>query len=853
MVTVGPTEPARLPPSDLVGLDPSWSRLVTVVDRAGIERTFHVLDRNPGDARLTLLCVHGNPSWSYLWRELVAAAPADARVVALDHLDMGFSERTGTARRLADRVDDLSRLTEALNVTGPVVTVAHDWGGPISLAWAQRHVESLVGIVLLNTAVHQPAGAPAPRVIRTVRSRRLLDRVTVDTAAFIQGALEMSTPRPTPEVRRGFLAPYGSPARRWAVGEFVRDIPLEADHPTSTALDQIAAGLDAFADTPTLMLWGAQDKVFSDLYLHDLEDRLPHASVHRYPAAGHFVSEDVDTTAAIVDWLTTIDETVDKSTGSARPSTLTDALRRSELAANMAVSEMSGDRPAITFGELDAIVDETASGLAASGVAAGDRVALMIPPGIDLAVSLYACWRLGAVAVLVDSGLGPKRMSAAVRAANPDLLIGIPKALAAARALRWPGRRISATSLSSVQRHALGAHDDLPTIRGRASSPPPVPVSDALAAIVFTSGSTGPSKGVRYTHAQLEAQRDALASLYEIGPDDRLVAAFAPFALFGPALGISSVVPDVDVAAPRTLTATALGDAVVASDATLVFASPASWVNVVRTQNDLTGDHHAAFDRVRLLLSAGAPVRTSVLSAARSLFPNARAHTPYGMTECLPVASIELDDIEAATGGDGVCVGSPAPGVDVMIDPLDAIGLPGGSPIADAGQVGEVLVRAAHARAGYDRLWHTTHRASLPVGWHRTGDVGQLDGAGRLWIGGRLAHVIGTASGPVTPVAIEQRVESLDDVHSAAAVGVGPTGTQQVVVVLATDDAPKRGRQASIERIDAVRAAVGDIDVAAVLETAALPVDRRHNSKIDRTAIAEWATHALAGRRIRSL
>ena len=126
MVAVGPTDPARLPPAGLDGLDPSWSRLVSVA-LDGTTRTFHVLDTHAEHSSpaptLTVLCVHGNPSWSYLWRNVLHQLPADIRGVAIDHLDMGFSDRTGTTRRLAERIDDLCALTSELGITGPVVTI----------------------------------------------------------------------------------------------------------------------------------------------------------------------------------------------------------------------------------------------------------------------------------------------------------------------------------------------------------------------------------------------------------------------------------------------------------------------------------------------------------------------------------------------------------------------------------------------------------------------------------------------------------------------------------------------------------------------------------------------------------
>lgn len=841
--------PAQLPPPGITGLDPSWSRLVEVPATDGVGRTWHVLDNRVENARLTLLCVHGNPSWSFLWRNVVAAAPEDVRVIAVDQLEMGFSERTGQPRPLATRVEDLCQLTAELGLDGPVVTVAHDWGGPVSLGWAKRHLEQLQGVVLLNTAVHQPEGASAPSLIRMVRTRGVLRRITVDTGAFITGAIEMSRPRLAPEVRAGFRAPYKTSALRQGIADFVEDIPLDPAHVSAATLDGIA-DLTALGDTPALLLWGPKDKVFSDLYLHDLEKRLPHAQVHRFNGAAHFVSEDADVVGALFDWLKPSDKP--DSLELRERSSLWAAIGEHPDTDQVAVAEMSAGVPSVSFGELADRVEATASGLAAAGVSAGDRVALMVPPSIDLTVALYGCWRLGASIVLIDAGLGPRGMSRALKSAEPDHFIGIDKALLAAKVLRWPGQRFSVSALSASRRKALKVVGDIRSMAHGDHPNVPVPDDDDLAAIVFTSGATGPSKGVRYRHHQVQANRDALLERYDIVPGDRLVAAFAPFALYGPTLGITSVVPDMDVTSPGTLEASALGDAVLAVDATLVFASPAALVNVVKTASSLTDEHRSAFEKVRLLLSAGAPVRPSLLRAANDLFPNAVARTPYGMTEVLPVADISLDEIETAAGGDGVCVGSVVSGVEVRISEVDPTGQAVGELTSEPGVMGEIIVRAAHARDGYDRLWHTQYKASQPPGWHRSGDVGHLDDDGHLWVGGRIGHVITTAGGPVTPVAIEQAVESLEQIEMAAAVGVGPVGTQQVVVVVELLAGPRRPCLGSLELHDQVRAVVAQ-DVVSVLVVAKLPVDRRHNSKIDRTRVASWAEDVLAGGRVAKL
>jgi acyl-coenzyme A synthetase/AMP-(fatty) acid ligase len=220
------------------------------------------------------------------------------------------------------------------------------------------------------------------------------------------------------------------------------------------------------------------------------------------------------------------------------------------------------------------------------------------------------------------------------------------------------------------------------------------------------------------------------------------------------------------------------------------------------------------------------------------------------MTEVLPVADISLAGVDAAGPGNGVCVGHPLPGVDVAIDPLvsDGDGLPSLS--NTPGIAGEVCIRAPHMRDGYDKLWLTERAASQPEGWHRSGDVGQFDEDGRLWIGGRMGHVVTTPDGPVTPVGIEHAVSSIAGIAEVAVVGVGPAGCQHVVVVVTPTPRPRRAGLADESLADEVRARVPETDVAAVLVAPALPVDKRHNSKIDRTRIAGWANRVLAGGRI---
>jgi acyl-CoA synthetase (AMP-forming)/AMP-acid ligase II/pimeloyl-ACP methyl ester carboxylesterase len=849
-----------VPPSGLPGLDPAWSR--SVVDARG--HSWHVLDHGSPE-HATLVCVHGNPTWSYLWRRFVAAAPPGWRVVAVDQLGMGFSQR-GVPRTLAERVDDLEAVLDALGVDGPVVTAGHDWGGAVSLGWAVRHRDRLAAVVLANTAVHQPSTSPAPGLIRLARTPALRHAVCAATPLFVRATTALSRPSLPGDVRDAYAAPYGTAARRRAVEEFVADIPLEPSHPSAATLDGIAEEIRKLDDVPVLLLWGPRDPVFSDRYLRDLRARLPHADVQRYEKASHLVLEDAPEAAGHAwAWITEHlpgppsgssaaplpDERHARRTGSDEPVTRPDAVGPALWTAlearagepSPAVVSTSG--ATISWDLLVRRVHELAVGLADHGVAPGDRVALLVPPGPDLTAAAHACWRAGASVVVADPGLGAAGLARALRGAHPAHVVGALPGLALAAALGVPGSRIAAGAvpLADVTLAALAR-------RGRAllDAGTPLPAEagpDDEAAVLFTSGATGPAKGVVYRHRQARAQLAALRGAYGITGDDRLVAAFPPFALYGPALGIPSAVPAV--LRPGALTAAALADAAAAVDATMVFASPAALRNVVATASASTAAQRAALARVRRVVSAGAPVPASLLHALGDVLPHATPHTPYGMTEALPVTDVALAEIDAAGPGNGVCVGRPLPGVDVAVVPF------GAELTREPGVTGEISVAGPHVKDRYDQLWAVQRGSAQEPGRHRTGDVGHLDAQGRLWVEGRLVHVIATAGGPVTPVGIEQRAEAVDGVATAAAVGVGPAGTQQVVVVVVPEPGIAARRPgAPLLAVDAlttaVRAAAG-VPVAAVLVAGALPVDIRHAAKIDRARVAGWAERVLAGSR----
>ncbi|MEO7398921.1 MAG: alpha/beta fold hydrolase, partial [Ilumatobacteraceae bacterium] len=287
------------------GMDPTWSRSIEVPGRDGVTHTWHVLDSAGGtphrEVLATIVCVHGNPTWSVLWRSVLARLGDRYRVVAVDQLGMGYSERTGR-RRFAQRVDDLDDVIEALAIDGPIVTVAHDWGGPIALGWVLRNQQRVRGVVLSNTGVAVPSGRRPPAVIRLAATGPITALVGHWTTAFVDGTLALSGRRISRVARSAYRAPYRRAEFRRAIADFVDDIPFSPLHPSAAEIAAVAERIHTI-DVPVLLAWGSRDPVFNDDFALDLAERLPAADRHRFCGVGHLAVEEADFAGLLDQWL----------------------------------------------------------------------------------------------------------------------------------------------------------------------------------------------------------------------------------------------------------------------------------------------------------------------------------------------------------------------------------------------------------------------------------------------------------------------------------------------------------------------------------------------------------------------
>ncbi len=501
----------------------------------------------------------------------------------------------------------------------------------------------------------------------------------------------------------------------------------------------------------------------------------------------------------------------------------------------------------VTFGALQRRVEAAAAGLLAAGVGPGTRTALLVPPTADFFVLAYALLRVRAVPVVVDPGIGLDRVRSCLGEVAPEAFVGVAKAHLARRALGWcPDARIAVTA-GPVPVPGTRSLRRLEREGSRRGPQAPVPRPDGTpAAILFTSGSTGPPKGVEHHEDGLLAQAELVRDLYGLGPGDVSLATFPPFALFGPALGMTTVVPRMDPTKPAKVVPSRVIRAARDSGATVMFGSPAVLDRLGRGAPE--GTHLFA---LRQVISAGAPVPRDVQRRVLGLLPpGAQVHTPYGATEALPVATIGSDELLALPDA-GICVGRPVAGVDVALMRVTDGPVATLTPdrLVGPGEVGEVVVRGRVVSPAYADRPEATTAAKLR--WdgelaHRTGDLASFDDAGRLWFAGRVAHVVHTADGPLHSVPCEEVLNHHPAVRRTALVGVGPVADRTPVAVVEMLAPAHLTDRVAQELRDLAAADPRTRRITTLLEHPALPVDPRHNSKIDREALGHWAAQELA-------
>jgi olefin beta-lactone synthetase len=507
----------------------------------------------------------------------------------------------------------------------------------------------------------------------------------------------------------------------------------------------------------------------------------------------------------------------------------------------------------LTFEQLDALADRYAHALVKDGIQRGDRVLILVKPGFDLIACIFAVFKAGAVAVFIDPGMGLGGLVDCVAAIEPRGFIGVSKAHAAFSVLGRRALRSVTTRLCVGGGMGWGALcvDGRPSPDDAAFPVVPMRPSDP-AAVLFTSGSTGPAKGVVYEHGMFQAQVRMLRDVYGIEPGEVDLPGLPVFALFSVALGTTAVFPDMDPTRPARVDPTLFVESIQDHGVTYSFGSPTIWGRVSR----YCAAQQIQLPSLRRVLMAGCAVPPAVHERLETILSgDADTHTPYGATEALPVASASGRDLKetfaATREGAGTCVGRPLPDVQVRIIAIDdePIEAWSGATALGIGERGEIVVTGPTVTKEYCERPEATRAAKIKAEdgtlWHRMGDMGYLDPEGRLWFLGRKTQRVVTSEGTLYPAACEAIFNEHPHVLRSALVGLGERGSQTAAIVVEPEpDAFPTSN--SLATFTAEVLALGakhthTAGIQRVLFHRGFPVDVRHNAKIRRGELAVWA------------
>lgn len=494
-----------------------------------------------------------------------------------------------------------------------------------------------------------------------------------------------------------------------------------------------------------------------------------------------------------------------------------------------------------SFAELEAEASATGHYFLSKGIRRGSRVLLMVRPGLDLIRIVFALFKMGSIPIVIDPGMGLKKFLRCVRHSKPMALVGIAPAIWSARLFRPSFRGVDIKICVG-----RGFEKQIGGYKGHGAFEVVDSAEDELAAILFTSGSTGAAKGVLYEHGMFLAQVEAIRRQYGIEPGEVDLPMLPVFALFNPALGMCTVVPDMNPSRPASVDPEQIVRAIQQNSVTNSFGSPALWIKIARycERKSIT------LPTIRRILMAGAPVPPALMAKMRAIIPNGEIHTPYGATEALPVSSISATEVLEQTAvrtqkGEGTCVGRPLPNVLIrIIEPTEG-------PIATieqvvelpAGSIGEIIVQGASVTRGYDYLPEADAGSKIVDGakqWHRMGDMGRLDDSDRLWFCGRKLERVITEVGAMYTDCCEAIFNAHPLVYRSALIDL--CQGRPAIVIEPEKSAFPKSTDARARFIESLRELgqknTHTVAIKDFFFEASFPVDVRHNAKIHRLSLA---------------
>lgn len=822
----------------------------------------HYLDEGAGPV---VILLHGNPTWCFYYRNLFRELRQYFRVIAPDHIGCGLSDHPTDAHfRAVDRIAHLQELLSQLKI-GKFSLVMHDWGGPIGTGLAVRMVPCIEKLVYLNTTLTETESLP--RVIKTAANPLVGPLLTKYTKRFLKLTTGIGAATKLPkEVRAGYYYPYKTSARRQALWDFVDDIPFDSSHPSYSEMMNMAEKLPELSHVPVQIVWGLRDICFHREMLNKVAQHFPQAHIREIPDASHLVLEDapeicLETIRSFLLGVQSPDVLLQKlkTSGSGRQHVLyagfrsfVDSSPYSNAAINPNFFPDTVRYTQVNYKELSNFVHKYERGLTELGLRAGDRVLMLVQPGVEFLALSYAVMGRGAIPVFVDPGIGMENLCKCILDAEPNVFIGSPRA----HLLRYLKRKIFTKLRFSVCANewlALGkAH--LGYLKKFSAAPlPEVPAPD-IAMIAFTSGATGTPKGVLFSQEMVAEQLRIFRDEFGLQAGNRDLPLLPVFSLFSLALGVCSVFAPIDTRRPLSLEPEKVVRIIDDLAITCSFGSPTLWNKIaeycVRTRTTL-----ASIKRVYM---AGAPVPAATVQRVREVIPNGQAFTPYGATEALPVTLINAADIvssaahPAVSGEIGTLVGKPVAGIEIRIIERNSgtIASLSDAKVLPPDTIGEVIVSGKNVARSYLNRPEATQRSKIPDGerlWHRMGDLGYLDAGGNLYFCGRQAHAVQSVDRIYLSIPVERIFNQHEKVRRSALVALKQGAHNEAAVVI--EPHPQfwpqneqvreqfRGEMLALARANSLTSPIEKIYFHP-----SFPVDARHNAKIFRDKLGQMVS-----------
>lgn len=505
---------------------------------------------------------------------------------------------------------------------------------------------------------------------------------------------------------------------------------------------------------------------------------------------------------------------------------------------------LGADGSSYTFKEFEERSNQFAHKLKSLGIKEGTRTLLFVKPCLDFSVITFALFKVGAVPVLIDPGMGLKNLLKSIADVKPEAMVSIGLVHWLRRLRPVPFRNIKVkVALSNVGGNTHNIYKNLESFPKTFDLFPAAPKD--LAAILFTSGGTGKPKGVLYTHEILNAQTDALRDMFSLNESKIDLPGFPLFALFTLAMGMTSVIPELDPTKPAKCDPKKIVGNIQKYQATFVAGSPSIWERVGR----YCLENKIILSSIEHVVMFGAPVRAEIHEMFKKILVNGDTYTPYGATECLPVSLVSGSEVlgqhlKKMNEGNGTCIGKAVPRVELKIIEISDIPetqikeLP-------TGHIGEILVQGTQVTPGYFGNEKETEKAKILVNgklWHRMGDVGHLDENGNLWFLGRKAHRVDSIYGQMYSIRVEAIFNQHPEVRRTSLVKLEVDGKIVPGLVVERKD---RGTEMSESFLKELRFLGKSSEYTAQITHFFLhksfPVDVRHNIKIDRAALSNWA------------